>query len=706
MERREGKEGNALGGRCRGGYVMENDNTLGRRTWRAKLPAVILVLLLLPAAVLHGTVGQTSNGPGDGTAGEREDVRVCIDMGDGRVFWADITLEEVNTSAFNATERACGSLGLFLGASWSEWGAFVYQIGDMASPPDWSWWWSFYVWNDSGVGDDVGDGAGGGEGFWEMSMVGASSLNLSDGDAILWTPSNHRPLATPDHPFPYTGFRGNLRNTGRVFSPAPTSNDPLWAYDTGSYEVDSTPAGAGGMIFLNTWTGFAAVYDNGTTAWWRPEVRGMSSPAICGDLVVAGSTNGTVYALYRSNGSICWTADINLSPVYSGITSSPAISDGAVYIGVFNESGGNGGLCKLDASTGQIVWHLDNISSVHLSKPAVSDGRVYVGEMGLFNSTAFSYEPPYGLLCVNESDGSLLWRFSTGGPVASSPAVAGNKVFFSSKDGRLYAISLEGAEMWNRSIGASISSPAVADGRVYVGSGGFDSEGRLWCFDLNGSLLWNLTTTGGIQSSPLVADGMVFFATNEANGTIYSLSTDGEEVWRYTPEPRQYILSSPALVDGRLYIASDNGMLYCFAGDVPPTVSFTVSSGESLLEGPEGLDVVDVVAGSEVFFNASNSTDASGPLLSVAWDFGDGTTAHGLVVSHVYSEPGEYNVTLEMADDEGNTYQYTFPVRVDEASKAGGGGLSFLWPYVGAAAVIFLGAAAVYLIRKRGRKGE
>jgi PKD repeat protein len=50
-------------------------------------------------------------------------------------------------------------------------------------------------------------------------------------------------------------------------------------------------------------------------------------------------------------------------------------------------------------------------------------------------------------------------------------------------------------------------------------------------------------------------------------------------------------------------------------------------------------------------FDASESTDEDGEIVSYLWDFGDGTTASGKIASHHYSTPGEYTVKLTVTDD-------------------------------------------------------
>lgn len=45
--------------------------------------------------------------------------------------------------------------------------------------------------------------------------------------------------------------------------------------------------------------------------------------------------------------------------------------------------------------------------------------------------------------------------------------------------------------------------------------------------------------------------------------------------------------------------------------------------------------------------------DSTGINLSFTWDFGDGTTATGVVVTHTYTAPGTYTVTLTVVDQFG-----------------------------------------------------
>jgi len=65
-------------------------------------------------------------------------------------------------------------------------------------------------------------------------------------------------------------------------------------------------------------------------------------------------------------------------------------------------------------------------------------------------------------------DGSECWRFSTGGPVVSSPAIAaGATVYFGCHDRKCYALPMAGAKVWEYVTGgATVSSPAIGQDGV------------------------------------------------------------------------------------------------------------------------------------------------------------------------------------------------------------------------------------------------
>ena len=82
--------------------------------------------------------------------------------------------------------------------------------------------------------------------------------------------------------------------------------------------------------------------------------------------------------------------------------------------------------------------------------------------------------------CLEAERGSELWAFETRGGIDSSPVVVGERVFFGSNDGNVYAVGLgDGGEKWKFEAGSQVSaSPAVGQGRLVIGT----EDGQIYCF--------------------------------------------------------------------------------------------------------------------------------------------------------------------------------------------------------------------------------
>ncbi|RLF42731.1 MAG: hypothetical protein DRN29_11050 [Thermoplasmata archaeon] len=101
-----------------------------------------------------------------------------------------------------------------------------------------------------------------------------------------------------------------------------------------------------------------------------------------------------------------------------------------------------------------------------------------------------------------------------------------------------------------------------------------------------------------------------------------------------------------------------------------PTADFTVTPGTT-------VDALVVLT-----FDASSSSDPDGTIVSYEWDFGDGTTAEGMIVTHYYTKANVYTVTLTVTDDDGNTDTATETITVTSSGfrfmlKSGWNQISF-----------------------------
>ena len=113
----------------------------------------------------------------------------------------------------------------------------------------------------------------------------------------------------------------------------------------------------------------------------------------------------------------------------------------------------------LNATTGAKLWNYTTGAS-WFSSPAVSNGVVYVGSFD------------HNVYALNATTGAKLWNYTTGDFVYSSPAVSNGVIYVGSGDNNIYALNATtGAKLWNYTTGDFVySSPAVSNGVVYVGS--------------------------------------------------------------------------------------------------------------------------------------------------------------------------------------------------------------------------------------------
>ena len=98
----------------------------------------------------------------------------------------------------------------------------------------------------------------------------------------------------------------------------------------------------------------------------------------------------------------------------------------------------------------------------------------------------------------------------------------------------------------------------------------------------------------------------------------------------------------------------------------PPPASQPIGSLKAIIV----FSPTSPAADQTVFFDGSDSTSPPG-ITSYAWNFGDGTTASGVAVSHTFSAAGTYVVRLTVTATDGSTATTTQDVVVSAAAPPG-----------------------------------
>ncbi len=368
---------------------------------------------------------------------------------------------------------------------------------------------------------------------------------------------------------------------------------PELPYQYGFDYYTSSPAIEGGMLFVGAGDGklYAVDAATGEVGWAYPAgSRIRSSPAVSGETIVFGTVDGRVIALGKADGTEKWTfatqgAAMNFEEWgfdRAAVISSPSVADGIVTVGCRD-----GFLYALDLATGELKWKNDHRISWAISTPGRADGLVYCG-----SSDARFYQ------CLDAKTGEERWKFDAAGGVWSSPAIAGNELYFGDFGGHVYGISrTNGREIWRYTVGAAVyASPTVDDGVVFCGS----DDGVLYAFEGTGDT--------AARPPPMKA---VFWDYRAG----FNWFRNGVDVWvrDYFTKEGYELLDSPGLVkfltqraaDGApsVVVFAENRIPDDVSGSSPESSlvrSYLDSGGKVVLLGPQPLAYLRDSAGQVV----------------------------------------------------------------------------------------------------------
>ena len=383
-------------------------------------------------------------------------------------------------------------------------------------------------------------------------------------------------------------FCHDLNHSSTTSAQPPLSRDLLWSFDMNDMptavegDIWSTPIIANNTVFScsKNYYMVSIDIDTGAENWhtWLENTIASTPFYHDGNLYVGAGNK--MWEVNADNGSkkIVFTTD-------SQIVSSPAIYNETIYFAtMFSDS-----MFHAVSKNGTELWNISMNGSLQGTpgSPAVHNGTVYIGsDNGKFY--ALDHD---GLLdgdqgsntTENNTAADVLWVKEVGSSILASPTIIPGAVVFStfnaSGGNRIYAFEPDtGNEIWNYSVAVKVQSTAAYDGDtncLYLGTFG----GKMLALNAtSGNLVWSFDIGGdSIQSSPAIADGMVFFGGFDRN--IWALDAVGngdgttDEIWNYTTGG--IIHSSPAISNGRLFIGSDDDKLYCVG-----TPDFSVASSD------------------------------------------------------------------------------------------------------------------------------
>ena len=260
------------------------------------------------------------------------------------------------------------------------------------------------------------------------------------------------------------------------------------------------------------------------------------------------------------------------------------------------------------------------------------------------------YTTNHGVDNINSTE---VKTFTTGDDVRSSPAVANGYVYVGSNDNKLYQLNASNVsqKIAEYTTGGDVrSSPAVANGYMYVGS----SDGKI--YQLNASnisqKIAEYSTGYFVYSSPAVANGYVYIGGGDHKIYQLNASNISQKIAEYSTE--DYVSSSPAVANGYVYVGSGDYELYQLnASNVSQKIaSFTAGEVESFPAVANGYVYV-VSEDCELYqLNASNVSQKiasftagwveSSPAVANGYVYVGGDIMYQLNASNISQKIAEY----------------------------------------------------------------
>ncbi len=248
---------------------------------------------------------------------------------------------------------------------------------------------------------------------------------------------------------------GSMR--GRLHSFNLRTGEPGWEYDTGQ-PIWGTPnqlvigeEKESAIIVLTQPDGVIHCVNQVTGELkWKSEGIGRADtyPSVGAAKIVFGSCVSALHVLAADSGKQLVAVELGED---SQVAAGAALDGNLCWVG-----SRSGALVCADIDTGRIIWQNIDGKEEMFTTPAVSKELIVAAAADVYG--------------IERGTGKTRWTYKSNEPGCSSPTIAGDKVAVST-GGRLVLLRLtNGEKIWEQPISDEITSPALADGMMAVGT--------------------------------------------------------------------------------------------------------------------------------------------------------------------------------------------------------------------------------------------
>lgn len=367
--------------------------------------------------------------------------------------------------------------------------------------------------------------------------------------------------------------RGNFARTGVANGPGPSGPGLLWMHEfpESGYPTlaDGHPVVVDDIVYASTW--LSGLYPNGTSinqlnsfdAGTGELLRlysgsGRSGLTIHDGHIYAPIADGSLRCLDLSTGEVLWSSD-QISPYpWAGMTTTPVVHNGVVYISTAMKE--EGYFYCLDASTGKELLKLDvGPAASWWISPSLSPGND--------SYSPVVYAPGFGgVFALDTKTREIIWSFDIGArgylnnAYVTTPVYFKEHIYFSSPGNSVYCLNAITGDLVWESDGCPSENLVVSDEYVCT---------SVFCLSREtGEYLWGtpIKNPSKPTASSVLAGDVLYIP-----GGAFDVNT-GERLWYYSVpyiHPEQSWISimegTPAVHNGVLYYGVENNAFYAIA---------------------------------------------------------------------------------------------------------------------------------------------
>jgi outer membrane protein assembly factor BamB len=293
----------------------------------------------------------------------------------------------------------------------------------------------------------------------------------------------------------------------------------------GGYGISSTPAYSDGYIYFGGDGIYCLDAEDGSEVWFidtPSENWGDGTPTVANGKVFIGGSDWKLYCIDQYSGEVLWTFQTDSSGQSNyGLYAAPAVVGGWVYLAACDSNVYK--IKEIQSSKTAVAQETFQMAYTSYSSPVYANGRLFVG-CGYTDSNFVNR-----FYCLDPTDLSLIWAFNPPIPSSffSSAGYYDDKIYIGSLDGNLYVFDADSdlpTPLEQYDLGSTWSSPAIAGGKMYIGT----KADSLHCFDLTQSSLvslWEYDTDGDVDSTAAISGGRLYIGSQGDDGSVFCIGT-------------------------------------------------------------------------------------------------------------------------------------------------------------------------------------